>query len=328
MALAGLDQLVQFYFKQALAPATSRSYEAAKKRFLAFCQSVHLPSVPASEAVLLRFVVALAAEGLSSGTIKCYLSGVRHLYLSLGLGDPKVGDMATLQHVMRGIKSVQAKRGQQPRPRLPITPTILSGLRQVWEKSRHDFDNIMLWAACTTCFFGFLRSGEITSPSAHDFDPTYHLSLTDIAVDNPSHPLAISVYIKASKTDPFRKGVQIFLGRTNDHLCPVAAMLAYVAIHGRQPGPLFRLASGAYLTRDRFVREVRKALTAAGLDQSKYAGHSFRIGAATTAAAVGIEDSTIKTLGRWESAAYQLYVRLPREVLTSVSSKLVKAAFP
>ena len=73
------------------------------------------------------------------------------------------------------------------------------------------------------------------------------------------------------------------------------------------------------------MQEVRKALTAAGLDQSKYAGHSFRIGVAT-AAAVGIEVS--KTLGGWESAAYQLYVRLPREVLTSVSSKLVKAAFP
>ena len=91
------------------------------------------------------------------------------------------------------------------------------------------------------------------------------------------------------------------------------------------PGPVFHLASEAYLTKDRIVQEVRKALTAAGLDQSKYAGHSFRIGVAT-AAAVGIEVS--KTLGGWESAAYQLYVRLPREVLTSVSSKLVKAAFP
>ena len=134
----------------------------------------------------------------------------------------------------------------------------------------------------------------------------------------------IRVCIKASKTDPFRKGVQIFLG----HLCPVAALLAYVAIRGKQPGPLFCFASGAYLTRDRFVQEVRKALSAVGLDQSKYAGHSFHIGPATTAAAVGIEDSTIKTLGRWESAAYQLYVKLPREVLTSISSKLVKAALP
>jgi len=56
-----------------------------------------ISAVPDSEAVLPHFVVALAAEGLSSGTIKC---GVWHLQLSFGLGDPKVGDMATLQRVV------------------------------------------------------------------------------------------------------------------------------------------------------------------------------------------------------------------------------------
>ena len=67
---------------------------------------------------------------------------------------------------------------------------------------------------------------------------------------------------------------------------------------------------------------VRAALTRAGVDQSKYCGHSFRIGAATTAAARGIEDSIIKTLGRWESVAYLQYVRIPREHLTQYSRVL------
>ena len=61
---------------------------------------------------------------------------------------------------------------------------------------------------------------------------------------------------------------------------------------------------GRYLTRQRFVVAVRKALERAGLKQAKYCGHSFRIGAATTAAAEGMEDSLIKTLGRWRSLAY------------------------
>ena len=187
--------------------------------------------------------------------------------------------------------------GHQPRRRLPITPVILGKLRLVWEKTRHDYNSIMLWDACTTCFFGFLRTGEITAPTTRTFDPTYHLTLEDIPVDNPCQPGAVWACIKVSKTDPFRKDVNIFLGRTSNPLCPVAALLAYVAIRGKSPGPLFCMVNGVYLTRDLFVSDVRKALVAAGVDQSKYSGHSFRSGAAMTAAA-GIADSTIKTLGR------------------------------
>ena len=109
----------------------------------------------------------------------------------------------------------------------------------------------------------------------------------DITVDNASRLQVVRVHIKASKTDPFRKGVHVFLGRTEYPLCPVTALLAYMVIRGRAPGPLFFMAHGAFLT---FVQEVRKALSIAGIDQAKYAGHSFRIGAASTASAAGIED--------------------------------------
>ena len=68
------------------------------------------------------------------------------------------------------------------------------------------------------------------------------------------------------------------------------------------------------------MNHVRAALKAKGIDDTKSVGHSFRIGAATTAAAVGVEDSVIKTLGRWESSAYLAYVRIPRECLAAVSS--------
>ena len=76
--------------------------------------------------------------------------------------------------------------------------------------------------------------------------------------------------------------------------------------------------------RERFVKMTRDKLTAAGVDASHYSGHSFRIGAATTASAYGVEDSLIQTLGRWKSAAYLLYVHVPREKLASLSTVLAK----
>ncbi len=61
---------------------------------------------------------------------------------------------------------------------------------------------------------------------------------------------------------------------------------------------LFRFQDGRFLTRERFVASVRRALERAGLNYKAYAGHSFRSGAATTAARCGVNDSTIKLLGR------------------------------
>ena len=57
--------------------------------------------------------------------------------------------------------------------------------------------------------------------------------MDDIAIDNPANPIIVKVSIKASKTDPFRKEVSIFLGR-NDYICPIAALLAYLVAQGHQ----------------------------------------------------------------------------------------------
>ena len=51
--------------------------------------------------------------------------------------------------------------------------------------------------------------------------------------------------------------------------------------------------------------QLRATLSAMGLPQHLYAGHSFRIGVATMA---GVEDAMIQTLGRWQSAAYVQYM--------------------
>ena len=67
------------------------------------------------------------------------------------------------------------------------------------------------------------------------------------------------------------------------------------------------------------MEEVRTALEAAQLPAKNFAGHSFRIGAATTAASAGLPDSAIKTLCRWKSSVYLLYIRMESHKLAKVS---------
>ena len=46
-------------------------------------------------------------------------------------------------------------------PHLPVTPEVLLRIKSTWEREGISTDRIMLWATFTTCFFGFMRSGEI-----------------------------------------------------------------------------------------------------------------------------------------------------------------------
>ena len=140
--------------------------------------------------------------------------------------------MVKLEHVLRGIKWEGAKKATTSKPRLPMTPTTLEKVKSIWEENPTAFDNIMLWAATCTCHFGFLRSGEVCVPSDTDFDQSAHLCMSDIAVNSHQDTSTLSIRVKASKTDPFRQGVTIYLGVTGTTICPVKAILAYIAVRG------------------------------------------------------------------------------------------------
>ena len=319
-----MDATVQELFSAGIAPSTQKTYRSGSKRFIQFCEQYGISEpFPVNEQVLVYFVASLYRGGLSGGTVKSYLAAVRHAQIALGLGDPHSAEMPQLEYVSKGVKKMTAAK--VARTRLPITSSILLQLRQIWQAHPCRQDATMLWAAACMCFFGFLRAGEVVVPSASDYDPAIHLSHGDVRAENTASPQYLEIRIKASKTDPFRRGVSIYLGRGSGDLCPVAAVLNYMVQRGSAPGPFFHFVNGNYLTRERFVTAMRTALAAAGIDPSHYAGHSFRIGAATTAARQGVQDSLIKTLGRWESSAYTVYIRTSRETLCAVSGLLAKS---
>ena len=273
--------------------------------------------------MLCYFVSYLGEKGLGHSTIKTYLAAIRSMQVDYGFKSPFDDTMPKLDRVMKGIKVAQGKEGRATRGKMPITPKILRQIRSHWGHVGTDYEETMLWAAATVCFFGFMRAGELMMTEKGDFDPNQHLALNDVATDDKERPSMVQISIKCSKTDPFRKGIDIVLGTTGDELCPVSALFNFLKMRGGAPGPLFVFKDGHPLTRPVFVSRVRAALSSLGYSNPKqFSGHSFRAGAATTAAAMRVEDSIIKTLGRWESAAYLLYVRIPREELKGISSTL------
>ena len=181
----------------------------------------------------------------------------------------------------------------------------------------------MLWAAFTMCFFGFMQPGEIFLGTDGPFDLTRDLTPQDIEIDSIENPQLLRLHLKHSKTDPYTEGSDIFVLRMHDELCPVSALLARLTHReADRRGPLFYFQSGSPLVRSTFVIHFKEALSAAGINPARFAGHSFRIGAATTAAQKGLSDSAIKQLGRWKSSAYQRYIKPSPTTLGTLASSI------
>ena len=280
----------------------------------------HFPPLPLSEHCLCIFAVFLAQQGLKSSSISVYLSALRHLQVSAGLPAPQRSDWPRLQYVLKGI---QRSQPGSSRSRLPITAAIMTKLSASCRATFSDeCEARMCWAACCVGYYGFMRAGEFTT--ADPSSPS--ICVSDAAVDSHVSPTMVRITLRRAKTDPFGKGVNIFMGATGTATCPVVALLHYLAVRPKGDGPLFIHSDGSALSRDQFVRMVKRALHEANIDATSYSGHSFRIGAASMAAAAGIPAHFIKMLGRWESNAYHLYIRTPRESLTAVSSLISEGA--
>ena len=231
-----------------------------------------------------------------------YLSGIRLAHIERGLPDPT--ESTSLHLVCRGIRHQQ---GDSRRVRLPITINLLRLLKeQLRSSTRYTLiEQRMLWALFTLAFYGFFRASELLSNLSWS---NFTLSLNQM-----------SITLRQSKTDPFRRGQTIHIFATRSSTCPIRAMTIYHNFIGnRDSDPVFHAGRFQSLTQKKLNEVLRCLLQQGGVNQADYASHSFRIGAATTAAAAGIPAWLIKTLGRWSSNAYMDYIRCPRTALSAV----------
>ena len=196
---------------------------------------------------------------------------------------------------------------------MPITFTILQEICEALKKGIFgEQTDLMLHSLFLMAFFGFMRCAEFTVKS---FKDSSFIKMSDINMYKSLRKY--DVLLKASKCDPFNKGVTITIF-DNDILRPVNIMQKYIDLRrnggATAQSPLFSdfpISQGKLepLNRDRFVYYLRFVLSHLGYNDSDYCGHSFRIGAATSAGAAGVPDHIIQTLGRWSSDCYVRYIR-------------------
>ena len=199
------------------------------------------------------------------------------------------------------LKGYARKIATQPDSRLPVTPEIMRLIKQnvrYFDSLSHN--QLVLWSAFALMFFSFLRVSELLN-----------LNSCDVAVFDS----VIEIFIRRSKTDQFGRGEKITVRATDNSICPVRAIKKLLDSHGANliplSAPLLSLSGDSVLNRAQLVRALRFCLSSLP-DSNLYNSHSYRIGAATTAAANGASLDVIKSVGRWKSSAYFGYIRQPR----------------
>ena len=256
--------------------------------------------------------------------MKLYLSGIKSYHLDLGIGSDAFSD-PRLERTLQGIK--RDHNEPERRARTPLTRPYL--LRLLSAVGTGSYDQAVTRAAFTLAFAAFLRVGEFTyrvadSPAGIVFRK-WHLTKSSIQLREREGITFMELTLPASKTDPFRHGIRLTIAASNDAGCPIQAMkdLRRRDRHRPEFAPLFCIGSQEQrpYTREHVVQTLQELAIATGLGHGAWNGHSFRRGAATWAATVGIPDAQIQILGRWRSDAYKAYIEYPRAERISLSQR-------
>lgn len=289
-------------FNASLAKNTWTSYDRCLDTFNNFRALFNLDSSwPASLFHVVSFISFLSVEGWAPSSINCHISALAFFHKINSWLDP------TNHFLITKLKEGCKRLNRRVDGRLPITPSILSRLIRVLPAlCQSDFEIHLFKASFLVSFFGFLRLSEFTAKTKLG-DNSRVLSYEDVTVLNSQ---SLKIRIRFSKTDQVGHSTSLIINACSDPiLCPVKAVSEFLIFRPNCPGPLFRHFNGEPLTSSQFSVKLKQGIRLLGLCPKYYSSHSFRIGAATTAATAGMSDSGIKSLGRWRSNSFQLYIR-------------------
>jgi hypothetical protein len=308
-------------FSSALAVGTKAAYASGFRQYCNFCalQTIRHDPFQPDEGVFCLFVTYcyLKPSINAFSTIKSYLAATRSAYLDNGLPPVPFGQWNLLERILRGAKRLMG--GKATIKRRPITVAFLRSIRKHFDMS--SIRDRTIWCMAVTAVFGLLRCGEFTAKAASSqiFPMRNQLSMLS--------QTRCSLFLPASKTDVFRKGTSIHYAFNGTDVDPTALFHQLLLDHHAGDvgtKPLFPEADGRPITRASFLQRMDIAISAAGFNSSEYKGHSYRKGGAQSLADAGASATDIKTMGRWASWCFELYINMTHERFSFLSAVMAR----
>jgi site-specific recombinase XerD len=261
--------------KNSKAANTLRAYKSDYKDFVKFCRELNFSSMPANPKVVSLYLTNLSKISKYS-TIKRRLAAIK-VFHNLS------GNYIDLKHpiINENLISIKRKIGSFQIAKKPLTIKELKKIITEIEidKKNKSRDFVRNRALILIGFAGAFRRSELVSILIEDVD----------FVDE-----GVKILVKKSKTDQSGEGmIKAIPHFSNKDFCPVVSLkkwIEYLKIEKPSEKLVFSMS-------DKNVALIIKKFTQkAGLDFTKYAGHSLRSGFATSVAEAGAEERQIMAM--------------------------------
>ena len=246
---------------------TLKAYQSDFRDFSAFCAKNGFSSMPSQPKIIALYITHLSKSSKFS-TLKRRIASISVLH-------KLKGHYLDTKHpiIMENLHGIKRTLGSRQTAKKPLLINDLKLIIKVIDQEKIRDKALILIG-----FSGGFRRSELVNIHYDDIE-----FVTE----------GVKILIKRSKTDQSGEGsLKAIPYFDNREFCPVIALKNYVGkkFSNTKEGKIFNISDKSV------ALIIKRYAEKAGLDSSKYAGHSLRSGFATTAAEFGAEERNIMAM--------------------------------
>ena len=256
--------------KNSKAHNTLRAYQADFNDFTNFCNTNGFSSLPTDPKIVALYLTHLSSFSKFS-TLKRRLASIKVIH-------KLKGHYIDTKHpvISENLMGIKRKLGVKQLSKKPILISDLKLIVQAIIDDKNEYKKIQNKALILIGFAGGFRRSELVSIEREDID----------FVDE-----GVKINIRKSKTDQtgigMTKAIPYF---DNKIFCPVISLNEWINYANISNGKIFNISDKSV------ALIIKKYALIAGLDNTKYAGHSLRSGFATSTAETGADERSIMAM--------------------------------
>ena len=291
-----INSKVLEYIDSSISKNTARAYKSDWLDFKKFCKYKGFQDLPAKYETIGEYLVYCADTlNLRPSTISRRIAAIVRTHRDNK--HPLDTKHKYIRPTLQGIKRIKGSR--QVGSKALLTEDIKKIIDAI------SVDNIRTLRDKSLILLGFIgafRRSELVNINLEDVEETIE---------------GLIIHIKASKTDQEAIGRKVGIPYSkNNFYCPVISFRRWIEAAKIKNGPLYRKINKSNNIQENKLSDrtvaliIKNLLTNAGIDPTRYAGHSLRSGFATSSAFAGADEKEImKTTGHKSVQMVHRYIQ-------------------